>query len=66
MCSEGDISAVVPSGSCRMIQVPEVADCLQPVINIIPLQVCAGFLFVQYLEYPKISIAPSDIYLFFI
>jgi hypothetical protein len=49
-----------------MIQVPEVADCLQPVINIIPLQVCAGFLFVQYLEYPKISIAPSDIYLFFI
>ncbi|TVU02608.1 hypothetical protein EJB05_51875, partial [Eragrostis curvula] len=26
------------SGSCRVIEVPEVADCLQPVINIIPLQ----------------------------
>ncbi|KAK1647371.1 hypothetical protein QYE76_065176 [Lolium multiflorum] len=41
MCSTGDISAVVPSGSCRTIQVPEVADCLQPVINIIPLQLLA-------------------------
>ncbi|KQJ89560.1 hypothetical protein BRADI_4g26430v3 [Brachypodium distachyon] len=41
MCSEGDISVVCPSGSCRVIQVPEVADCLQPVINIIPLQLLA-------------------------
>ncbi|VAH92801.1 unnamed protein product [Triticum turgidum subsp. durum] len=41
MCSEGDISAVGPSASCRVIQVPEVADCLQPVINIIPLQLLA-------------------------
>ncbi|XP_047087520.1 glutamine--fructose-6-phosphate aminotransferase [isomerizing] 1-like isoform X1 [Lolium rigidum] len=41
MCSTGDISAVVPSGSCRTIQVPEVPDCLQPVINIIPLQLLA-------------------------
>nr|XP_051194070.1 glutamine--fructose-6-phosphate aminotransferase [isomerizing] 1-like [Lolium perenne] len=41
LCSTGDISAVVPSGSCRTIQVPEVADCLQPVINIIPLQLLA-------------------------
>ncbi|XP_006662707.2 glutamine--fructose-6-phosphate aminotransferase [isomerizing] 2 [Oryza brachyantha] len=38
LCSKGDTSAVCPSGSCRVIEVPEVADCLQPVINIIPLQ----------------------------
>ncbi|PWZ43940.1 Protein Rf1, mitochondrial [Zea mays] len=36
---EGDASAVCPSGSCRVIQVLEFVDCLQPVINIIPLQV---------------------------
>uniref|UniRef100_A0A0E0MJ98 glutamine--fructose-6-phosphate transaminase (isomerizing) n=1 Tax=Oryza punctata TaxID=4537 RepID=A0A0E0MJ98_ORYPU len=41
MCSKGDASAVCPSGSCRVIEVPEVADCLQPVINIIPLQLLA-------------------------
>ena len=39
MCSKGDASAVSPNGSCRVIEVPGVADCLQPVINIIPLQV---------------------------
>ncbi|GJM88092.1 hypothetical protein PR202_ga04117 [Eleusine coracana subsp. coracana] len=41
MCSKGDVSAVCRSGSCRVIEVPEVADCLQPVINIIPLQLLA-------------------------
>lgn len=42
MCSRGDASAVCPSGgSCRVIEVPQVADCLQPVINIIPLQLLA-------------------------
>jgi glucosamine--fructose-6-phosphate aminotransferase (isomerizing) len=40
MCSKGDASAVCSNGSSRVIEVPEVADCLQPVINIIPLQVC--------------------------
>ena len=39
MCSKGDASAVSPNGSCRVIEVPGVADCLQPVINISPLQV---------------------------
>jgi hypothetical protein len=39
MCSKRDASAVCPTGSCRVIEVPGVADCLQPVINIIPLQV---------------------------
>ncbi|AQK38778.1 glutamine-fructose-6-phosphate transaminase (isomerizing)s [Zea mays] len=34
-------AAVCPSGSCRVIEVPEVACCLQPVINIIPLQLLA-------------------------
>ncbi|PUZ62834.1 hypothetical protein GQ55_3G018500 [Panicum hallii var. hallii] len=41
MCSKGDASAVCPTGSCRVIEVPGVADCLQPVINIIPLQLLA-------------------------
>lgn len=40
MCSEGDLSSV-SSGSCRTIEVPQVIDCLQPVINIIPLQLLA-------------------------
>lgn len=40
MCTKGDASAVCSNGSCRVIEVPGVADCLQPVINIIPLQVC--------------------------
>lgn len=40
MCSEGDATSVCPMGSCRVIEVPQVADCLQPVINIIPMQVC--------------------------
>ncbi|TVU00762.1 hypothetical protein EJB05_53801, partial [Eragrostis curvula] len=41
MCSKGDASVVCSSGSCRVIEVPEIADCLQPVINIIPLQLLA-------------------------
>ncbi|CAI9117548.1 OLC1v1018950C1 [Oldenlandia corymbosa var. corymbosa] len=41
MCSEGDASSVSVGGSCRVIEVPHVVDCLQPVINIIPLQLLA-------------------------
>ncbi|XP_074561486.1 glutamine--fructose-6-phosphate aminotransferase [isomerizing] 1-like isoform X2 [Curcuma longa] len=41
MCSEGDASSVRPVESCKVIEVPRVADCLQPVINIIPLQLLA-------------------------
>ncbi|XP_072954283.1 glutamine--fructose-6-phosphate aminotransferase [isomerizing] 1-like [Typha angustifolia] len=41
MCSKGDASAVCPSETCRAIEVPQVADCLQPVINIVPLQLLA-------------------------
>ncbi|KAJ6794932.1 glutamine--fructose-6-phosphate aminotransferase [isomerizing] 2 [Iris pallida] len=41
MCSEGDASSVCPSGSCRAIEVPQSEDCLQPVLNIIPLQLLA-------------------------
>ncbi|KAF4346133.1 hypothetical protein F8388_016740 [Cannabis sativa] len=29
------------SGSCRVIEVPQVEDCLQPVVNIVPLQLLA-------------------------
>lgn len=39
MCSKGDAASIFPGGSCRVIEVPQVEDCLQPVINIVPLQV---------------------------
>ncbi|CAN1769714.1 Glutamine--fructose-6-phosphate aminotransferase [isomerizing] 1, partial [Linum perenne] len=39
LCSEGDAASVCPGGSCRVIEVPLVEDCLQPVVNIVPLQV---------------------------
>lgn len=39
MCSSGDASFVCPSSNCRTIEVPRVEDCLQPVINVVPLQV---------------------------
>ncbi|XP_070043195.1 glutamine--fructose-6-phosphate aminotransferase [isomerizing] 1 isoform X2 [Nicotiana tomentosiformis] len=38
MCTEGDAASVSVGGSCRVIEVPQVADCLQPVINVVPLQ----------------------------
>ncbi|XP_054781164.1 LOW QUALITY PROTEIN: glutamine--fructose-6-phosphate aminotransferase [isomerizing] 1 [Prosopis cineraria] len=41
MCSKGDAALVCPGESCRVIEVPLVEDCLQPVINIIPLQLLA-------------------------
>ncbi|KAH9606657.1 hypothetical protein KSS87_001439 [Heliosperma pusillum] len=41
MCSKGDVASVCPNGSCRVIEVPLVEDCLQPVINVIPLQLLA-------------------------
>lgn len=40
MCSKGDAASVCPVESCRVIEVPQVVDCLQPVINVVPLQVC--------------------------
>lgn len=39
MCSKGDAASVSPGDSCRVIEVPQVEDCLQPVVNIVPLQV---------------------------
>jgi glucosamine 6-phosphate synthetase-like amidotransferase/phosphosugar isomerase protein len=47
MCSKGDVAAVCPGESCRVIEVPQVEDCLQPVVNIIPLQVS----FLQFSAY---------------
>ncbi|KAH7672290.1 Glucosamine-fructose-6-phosphate aminotransferase isomerising protein [Dioscorea alata] len=41
LCSKGDAQSVCPGRSCRIIEVPQVADCLQPVVNIIPLQLLA-------------------------
>lgn len=41
MCTEGDAASVSVGGSCRVIEVPQVADCLQPVINVVPLQLLA-------------------------
>ncbi|KAF6163875.1 hypothetical protein GIB67_024730 [Kingdonia uniflora] len=41
ICSQGDSALVCTGGSCRVVEVPQVEDCLQPVINIIPLQLLA-------------------------
>ncbi|XP_019431214.1 PREDICTED: glutamine--fructose-6-phosphate aminotransferase [isomerizing] 2-like isoform X1 [Lupinus angustifolius] len=41
MCSKGDATSVCPGESCRSIEVPQVEDCLQPVINVVPLQLLA-------------------------
>ncbi|XWS32504.1 hypothetical protein CRYUN_Cryun23aG0164000 [Craigia yunnanensis] len=41
VCTKGDAASVCPGGSCRVIEVPQVEDCLQPVVNIIPLQLLA-------------------------
>ncbi|KAL3348425.1 hypothetical protein AABB24_021871 [Solanum stoloniferum] len=41
MCTEGDKASVSVGGSSRVIEVPQVVDCLQPVINVIPLQLLA-------------------------
>lgn len=68
MCSRGDAAAVCPSGSCRVIEVPQVADCLQPVINIIPLQVCLSyffFLFFKNLRSSETSICTFECYFLF-
>ena len=58
MCSKGDASSVSPSGSCRVIEVPQVADCLQPVINIIPLQVRPNSTILFLFSTPKPPLAP--------
>ncbi|KAH7278863.1 hypothetical protein KP509_38G060100 [Ceratopteris richardii] len=41
MCTEGDAEFMCPDGTCRFIEVPKVQDCLQPIINIVPLQLLA-------------------------
>jgi len=58
MCSKGDAASVCPGGSCRVIEVPQVQDCLQPVINIIPLQVCSDLFFLNKYHHFQI-VAPE-------
>ncbi|MCD9640305.1 Glutamine--fructose-6-phosphate aminotransferase [Datura stramonium] len=41
MCTKGDAASVSVGGSSRVIEVPHVVDCLQPVINVVPLQLLA-------------------------
>uniref|UniRef100_A0A2C9UNN6 glutamine--fructose-6-phosphate transaminase (isomerizing) n=1 Tax=Manihot esculenta TaxID=3983 RepID=A0A2C9UNN6_MANES len=41
MCSKGDTASVCPGESCLVIEVPQVEDCLEPVANIVPLQLLA-------------------------
>ncbi|KAH7278858.1 hypothetical protein KP509_38G059700, partial [Ceratopteris richardii] len=36
MCTEGDAEFMCPDRTCRIIEVPKVQDCLQPIINIVP------------------------------
>ena len=40
ICSKGDADLMCPNGGCRVIEVPQLQDCLQPIINIVPFQVC--------------------------
>ncbi|KAL3725643.1 hypothetical protein ACJRO7_030643, partial [Eucalyptus globulus] len=35
---KGDAAAMSLGGACRVIEVPQAEDCLQPVVNIVPLQ----------------------------
>lgn len=39
ICSKGDAATVCPNGASHVIEVPQLQDCIQPIINIIPLQV---------------------------
>ncbi|EOY09746.1 Glutamine-fructose-6-phosphate transaminase (isomerizing)s,sugar binding,transaminases isoform 2 [Theobroma cacao] len=41
MCSKGDAASVCSGGACRVIEVSYVEDCLQPVVNVVPLQLLA-------------------------
>ncbi|KAL7599682.1 hypothetical protein Lser_V15G25381 [Lactuca serriola] len=54
----GGIAAALCGPSCRVIQVPPVVDCLQPVVNIVPLQgpVVAEAMFVNREEIPDYPI----------
>ena len=40
VCNEGDeeVAELCATERCTLIRVPHVADCLQPVVNIVPLQ----------------------------
>ncbi|CAM6062631.1 unnamed protein product [Sphagnum tenellum] len=41
MCTKGDANLMCPNGSYRFIEVPQLQDCLQPIINIVPFQLLA-------------------------
>ncbi|KAL3699380.1 hypothetical protein R1sor_017402 [Riccia sorocarpa] len=41
MCAKGDAAIMCPNGASYVIEVPHIQDCLQPIINIIPLQLLA-------------------------
>ncbi|KAG0562819.1 hypothetical protein KC19_9G173700 [Ceratodon purpureus] len=41
ICSKGDANVMCPNGGCRVIEVPQLQDCLQPIINIVPFQLLA-------------------------
>lgn len=54
MCSRGDAAAVSLGGACsRVIEVPQVEDCLQPVVNIVPLQVQSTYDIISMLIYKE-------------
>jgi len=40
MCTKGDANLMCPNGGYRFIEVPQLQDCLQPIINIVPFQAC--------------------------
>jgi glucosamine 6-phosphate synthetase-like amidotransferase/phosphosugar isomerase protein len=53
MCSKGDANLMCPNGGCRVIEVPQLQDCLQPIINIVPFQVYFDLSCYYILENPS-------------
>ena len=48
LCNEGDDEVAVSAGSrARFVRVPETVQCLQPIVNIVPLQLLAYHLAVK-------------------
>lgn len=64
MCTKGDAASVSVGGSCRVIEVPQVEDCLQPVINIVPLQVRCSLCFPSKLLFDHVLLKLEALHMF--
>lgn len=59
MCSQGDAASMCPNGASRVIEVPQLQDCLQPIINIVPLQVLSCSTRLTFSVFPRTTFASS-------